>query len=208
MLLFPGANRGCDDVIPHRPWTCDYGPKWDYHITRYAGELGGYRAFREYRSQSCEPLSCHFQCGFVTAYEDIALNKRPAPPVVPPPKYWNAYYRSCAGKPCVDDWFAGYDAGREIGLQSGVSRFQEVYLRRGGCPGGAISPVNYQQSSQGDFAVPQLGPTGASMTPSPMAPPMPSSIVPPAAGPRSATEPPTTVMPRALPNTYGPHGSE
>jgi hypothetical protein len=72
--------------------------------------------------------------GFIAAYEDIALNRLPVPPVLPPPKYWNAFFRSPAGQGCVQEWFAGYDAGREMGQNNGVARFGQVAMRRGyGC---------------------------------------------------------------------------
>ena len=74
------------------------------------------------------------------------MNRQPIPRVAPPPKYWNAYYRSCAGQPYVDDWFAGYDAGFEMGSDSGVSRFREVFLNRTGDPG----PSHYGQAAQGN----------------------------------------------------------
>ncbi len=133
VIRFKGSNGDCDDCIPYRSYTCDYFPCWDYHITRFSGQCCAYRAFGDYRNDCGRPLSHHFKSGFIAAYEDLALNRRPQPPVVPPSKYWNAFYRSCAGQPCIDDWYAGYDAGLEAGSNCGVSRFQEVYLRRNGC---------------------------------------------------------------------------
>jgi hypothetical protein len=132
--LGPSLNsRDCCDCVPHRPWTDDYVDWWDYHITEHTAQKCALRAFGDYRRQaSCRP-SHHFKMGFVAAYEDLALNRKPSPPIVPPAMYWNAYYRSCAGQGCIDDWFAGYDAGLASGFNSSVSRFHEVYLRRGGC---------------------------------------------------------------------------
>lgn len=130
-LVSPCRSRGCDDCTPRRPFTCDYYPWWDYHVTEYTAQKCAFRAYREYKQTCGRPASHHFKCGFIAAYEDLALNRQPVPPIVPPPKYWNAYYRSCAGEQYVDDWFAGYDAGLEMGLNSGVSRFRTLYIRDG-----------------------------------------------------------------------------
>ena len=132
-LVSCSSCRGCSDCVPHRPFTNGYIDWWDYHVTEHTAQRCAFRALAEYRRLCGNPRSHHFKNGFITAYEDLALNRRPAPPVFPPPKYWNAFYRSCAGQKCVDEWFAGYDAGLAMGSNGGVSRFREVYLRREGC---------------------------------------------------------------------------
>ena len=125
-----GSRGGCDDCIPCKPFEDVYKPMWDFYVTEHTAHKCAFRALHEYRLQCGRPMSHHFKRGFIAAYEDLALNRRPQPPIVPPSLYWNAYYRSCAGQPCVDDWFAGYDAGLAAGSNSGVSRFHEIYLRR------------------------------------------------------------------------------
>jgi hypothetical protein len=127
-------SRGCDacgECVPCRPFTCDYYPCWDNHITEHTAQKCAFRAYGDYKRTCGRPPSHHFKCGFIAAYEDLALNRKPIPPIIPPPKYWNAFYRSCAGEVYVDDWFAGYDAGLEMGLNSGVSKFQTIDIRRG-----------------------------------------------------------------------------
>jgi hypothetical protein len=125
------SSRGCDDCTPHRPYTCGYHPCWDDMITQHTAHKCAFRDLKIYRQQCGDPISHHFKMGFIQAYEDLAMNRQPSPPVIPPEKYWNAYYRSCAGQPDVDEWFAGYDAGLDMGCDSGVSRFNEIYLNRG-----------------------------------------------------------------------------
>ena len=118
----------CDSCVPCRPWTCGYYPWMDYHGTEHTAQKCAFRALHQYKQSCGRPVSHHFKNGFISAYEDLALNRRPSPPVVPPPLYWNAYYRSCAGQGHVDEWYAGYQAGLSMGSESGVSRFREIAL--------------------------------------------------------------------------------
>lgn len=133
-------------------------------ITQHTAHKCAFRDLKTYRQQCGGPISHHFKMGFIQAYEDLAMNRRPSPPVIPSDKYWNAYYRSCAGQPDVDEWFAGYDAGLEMGYDSGVSRFHEIYLNRG-CedpvqtngfsPGATLVNPNQQPTSPLPVPIPQ-----------------------------------------------------
>lgn len=120
----------CSDCIPSRPFTPGYDEHHDFYITRHTAQRCAFKGLAAYRRQCRGPMSHHFKMGFIAAYEDLALNRQPAPPILPPPKYWNAFYRSPAGQPCVQDWFAGYDAGRDMGQSSGVSQFNQIAMRR------------------------------------------------------------------------------
>jgi hypothetical protein len=153
--LGPGGamcGNGCSDCIPHRPYTHEYWPEWDYKITQHTAHVCAFRGLKAYRMQCGGSVSHHFKMGFISAYEDIALNRKPIPRIVPPPRYWNAFYRSCAGQSGVDDWFAGYDAGLEMGSQSGVSRFGRIALRRNGCNGGLTNQYAASGESYADAA--------------------------------------------------------
>ena len=142
------ACGNCSDCVPPRPCEDVYKPWWDYHLTEHTAHRCAYRALHEYRKQCGKPVSHHFKRGFISAYEDIAVNRRPSPPIAPPPLYWNAYYRSCAGRPSVDEWYEGYDAGLGMGLEGGVSDFQEIALRR---IGGTKMAPNYTTSNNCDI---------------------------------------------------------
>lgn len=149
----------CDDCAPHPTLKHKYEPWWDYFVTEHTAQRCAFRALCAYRNEYGRPVSHHFKMGFISAYEDLALNRKPVPPIMPPPKYWNAYYRSCAGRKYVEDWFAGYDAGLEIGSSSGVSRFHEIYLRRNRCNTGFANgcgnePVDFSNSGEPDPAGP------------------------------------------------------
>ena len=131
-----GLFRRCSDCTP--PWvpTCQYMSCLDNVVSWETGKNCGLRALARYRLQSRCRISCDFSAGFVQAYIDLAEGRGPLPPSVPPSRYWSAYYRSCAGQPRVEDWYAGYQVGLEQGLHSGVSQFRRVDVRlRGGCSG-------------------------------------------------------------------------
>ena len=145
---FGMRNGGCTDCVPRRAVGCWYDPWWDAEVTKFTGHQCALHAWRDWQKQCPGGASCHFKRGFFQAYEDLAMNRRPSPPVIPPSKYWNAYYRSCAGQPDVEDWFDGYDAGLEWGNGSGVSRFHEIYLNRQGCGIGSANSAGYGQPGE------------------------------------------------------------
>ncbi len=124
----PGAR--CDDCVP--PWVphCGhYRQRLDDKVTRMTALKCAWHGLESYRGRCGGSVSGDFAAGFEQAYLDLAENRTPQPPSIPPSKYWSAFYRSCAGRPHVDDWFAGYHAGLEMGSQSGVSRFNQIDIR-------------------------------------------------------------------------------
>lgn len=121
------CGRGCSDCVPM--WTPYFGHyKWrcDDCVTRMTALRCAWHDLDELEYQSPGALSGHFSAGFEQAYVDLAENRAPKPPSYPPSKYWTAYYRSCAGRPCVEEWYAGYQTGLEHGLQRGVSQFNRI----------------------------------------------------------------------------------
>lgn len=156
-----GNCDNCGDCIPHRPYGDTYKAKCDNFVTQHTAHKCAFHSLGEYQTKCGRPISHDFKAGFIAAYEDLAMNRRPVPPIVPPEKYWNAFYRSCAGKPHVDDWFAGYDTGLEMGMNSGVSRFHEVYLRRGGCDNGPVSQASYSTGPGPVINGPGMNPYGS-----------------------------------------------
>lgn len=127
------CGKRCTDCVPPYVPTCKYKQWLDDYVTHETGKKCGKHALARYRKQTGANLSCDFGAGFVQAYVDLAEARSPLPPSVPPSRYWTAYYRSCAGRPCVEDWYAGYNIGLEEGLQSGVSQFGRVEVRMAGC---------------------------------------------------------------------------
>lgn len=175
-VLHPVGPNCCDNCAPHPTLKHKYEPWWDDFVTQHTAERCAFRALCTYQKESGRPVSHHFKMGFICAYEDLALNRKPLPPIVPPPKYWNAFYRSCAGRKYVDDWYAGYDAGLDSGSNSGVSRFHEIYLRRNRCNTGWINgygnaPVNLQAYGQPDPTNGVQEPVSPTAQPNPVAPP-------------------------------------
>lgn len=131
-----GCGRGqfCSDCIP--PWV----PTWKYNsciddvVVHETGKKCGLKALARYRHQCRARISVDFAYGFVQAYIDLAEGRGPLPPNLPPSCYWTAYYRSCAGQPHVEEWYAGYRVGLEEGLNSGVSQFRRIDIRMNECP--------------------------------------------------------------------------
>ncbi|MDB5344837.1 MAG: hypothetical protein JWP89_3214 [Schlesneria sp.] len=132
------CNSGlfCSDCIP--PWvpTPKYIQCVDDVVVWETGKNCGIHALARYRHQCGQKLTADFSAGFVQAYIDLAEGRGPLPPSVPPSCYWQAYYRSCAGKPRIEEWYAGYQVGLDQGLQSGVSQFRRIDIRTFGCNGG------------------------------------------------------------------------
>lgn len=139
-----GPGLFCSDCIP--PWTpvpC-YCQCVDDVVVWETGKNCGIHALARYKHQCRQKLTADFSAGFVQAYIDLAEGRGPLPPSVPPSRYWQAYYRSCAGRPRVEEWYAGYQVGLEQGLQSGVSQFRRIDVRTFGCNGTqpAAGPVS------------------------------------------------------------------
>ena len=124
----PMLARRCSDCVP--PWvpTFKYESVIDNFVVWSTGKKCGHRALLRYRRQTPGRITTDFAAGFVQAYVDLAEGRGPLPPSVPPSRYWSAYYRSCAGQPRVEQWYAGYNIGLEEGLQSGVSQFRRIEI--------------------------------------------------------------------------------
>jgi hypothetical protein len=130
----------CSDCIP--PWVpcCKYVQCVDDLVVWETGKNCGIHALARYRRQCGTKLSHDFAAGFVQAYIDLAESRGPLPPSVPPSRYWSAYYRSCAGRPRVEEWYAGYQVGLDQGLQTGVSQFRRIDVRTFSCNGSQPGP--------------------------------------------------------------------
>lgn len=122
-----GAGR-CSNCIP--PWVpmCKYCPHIDDLVVCETAKNCGICALARYRKNCGTRLSADFAAGFVQAYIDLAEGRGPLPPNLPPSRYWQAYYRSCAGEPKIEQWYAGYNAGLEDGLHGGVSKFRRIQV--------------------------------------------------------------------------------
>lgn len=144
LLLGGCANWSavCSDCIPPKILGGGYCSPRDRWITKQTAKGCAQRDFHEmYGKRNCTSKS--FEEGFEDAYVDVALGKTPVVPAVPPPTYWNAYYRSCAGSDAVQDWFDGYAAGLEASRYRGVSGFNRISSSwtDGGCgPDGQCGP--------------------------------------------------------------------
>jgi hypothetical protein len=74
-----------------------------------------------------EKCTHDFTQGFVAGYTRI-LDKGGTSdaPSVPPRQYWRVKYRTPAGRPAVEAWFAGYRAGAGAALASGYRNVDTI----------------------------------------------------------------------------------
>lgn len=61
-------------------------------------------------------INAHYRAGFTQAYIDVANGGNGELPPVPPPRYWNAHFRSAKGQWRAERWFDGYRAGAAMAL--------------------------------------------------------------------------------------------
>lgn len=121
------ATNGCGACQPPRcGGYYHYKAFCDDQITRHTARHCAGQALKQFDGPYAK--CSHFRDGFSQAFEDLATGSRPIVPAVPPRRYWHAYYRSSEGRPAVDEWFAGYQAGIEAAPQSGVTDFNRIVL--------------------------------------------------------------------------------
>jgi hypothetical protein len=93
---------------------------------------GMWRAFVDC-SDACE-YSIDFEDGFIQgAAETLRYGCSNHVPLVPDRRYWHRKYRNPAGRQAVADWFAGYEAGMNYVLHTGVHGWNKV-TATGGLP--------------------------------------------------------------------------
>ncbi|HUQ70965.1 MAG TPA: hypothetical protein VM165_15665 [Planctomycetaceae bacterium] len=117
--------RECADCVPPKTATCSYKPGCDNLVIKLTAVGCADDALKAMK-KNCGKQSKDFEAGFRQSYIDQAMGRPALTPPVPARKYWNAYYRSCAGQEAVAQWFEGYRSGLDYGANSGVSRFNRV----------------------------------------------------------------------------------
>jgi len=93
-----------------------YWPKLDeWRTTRTALKCARRNLFKQmWETKSW--INAHYREGFAQAFIDVANGGNGELPAVPPPRYWNAHFRSAKGEWRVERWFDGYRAGSAIAL--------------------------------------------------------------------------------------------
>ena len=61
-------------------------------------------------------IDAHYREGYAQAFIDVANGGNGELPPVPPPRYWNAHFRSPKGEWRIERWFDGYRAGAAFAL--------------------------------------------------------------------------------------------
>jgi hypothetical protein len=116
----------CDNCLPP-----PVAGKYFYHrtldncITTMTAQNCACRDLKQFKHE-CGPVSCDFRSGYTQAYVDLAFGRPACVPAVPPPKYYHAWYRSCAGRDAVEEWYAGYRTGLDYGVNGGVNHFNRI----------------------------------------------------------------------------------
>lgn len=125
-----GSNdaTGCSDGCcgsECRPWRSDLpnGPfGWlDDLSLKFKVKKCADEALDEIENATGHEPSDDFEDGFEQAFVDLAMGRSGATPPVPPPKYWNAYYRAPIGHHSVREWYAGYELGVQRAIDLGIA---------------------------------------------------------------------------------------
>ncbi len=93
------------------PTFSKYWPGLDEWSTNHTAKNVANRQLFSQQLRTFRLLSSHFKDGYRQAFIDIANGGSGDCPPVPPPKYWNTYYRSECGEKYAEQWFNGYRAG-------------------------------------------------------------------------------------------------
>lgn len=126
-----------------------------------------------------------FECGFRTAYRDVALGGDGRVPAVPPKKFWQAASRTEEGHARADAWFRGYECGAEHALNDGQQPYRRIATPDDVGPGYERLPSEYASPR---YSEPLMEPAPA-MHPTPSASP----------GPWSSPAPSTARGPNGMP---------
>lgn len=172
-----GGRSNCEGCSPKcvpksiSRTTC-YIPWYDDLVTRHTATTCANEALRQLEGSCGQAYSGDFRRGFKAAYIATARGSRPIVPAVPPPRYWNAYYRSCAGRQQAEDWLSGYEWGLQYSTQSCITDLRQVvdagktihkapihYIRDPHVP---VRPTGF---APGGFALPPAGLPGYSLPP-------------------------------------------
>jgi hypothetical protein len=132
-----------DDVRPMKYGSVrdglEYGWGWNgYHPQYHYGPPDGIRDHKATKraaikaanealaEQNCGAISRDFEFGFQQAFIDISNGGSGALPVVPPPRYWTAPYRTTWGHNKAREWFSGYEAGASVAKGGALRDAQSV----------------------------------------------------------------------------------
>ncbi|MBA4031235.1 MAG: hypothetical protein C0478_10165 [Planctomyces sp.] len=178
---------GCIDCTPSSMHLHHkYMPWFDDMLTKHTAKKCACRHLAAYAANCGQPVTKDFRRGFEQAFEDVAMGAPEAVPAVAPSRYWQAYYRSGAGRPLVEEWFDGYATGLDYATSSQAAELNRVastdkpYLtpeeQHGGGNTGGMAGSGW---SQPPVIAPQAAPVMSVQPPPNMPPPqMPSYQLP------------------------------
>jgi hypothetical protein len=108
-----------------------YCPPWDDFCVKETAHRHASKSFAQYCQQAGQSFSVDFRDGFKQAYCDLACGGNGVTPAIPPPRYWNARYRTASGHARAQQWFEGYAAGTIQAESEGVKTFNTIPLSPG-----------------------------------------------------------------------------
>lgn len=110
----------CEPGKGAKPWPYftmgKYWPKLDEWKTSRTAASAARKVLWKQMWQTKSWINAHYREGFTQAYIDVANGGNGEVPPVPPPRYWNAHFRSAKGQWRAERWFDGYRAGAAMAL--------------------------------------------------------------------------------------------
>lgn len=97
------------------PTFAKYWPSLDEWSTNQTAKNAAGRTLFMQQLRTLKFYGGDYKDGFTQAYVDIANGGNGECPPIPPPRYWNAFYRSQCGEQYTNQWFDGYRAGAAMG---------------------------------------------------------------------------------------------
>lgn len=93
------------------PTFAKYWPGLDEWSTNHTAKSAARSVLFRQQLRTLRFYNADYKDGFQQAYIDIANGGSGECPPVPPPRYWNTFYRSSCGEKYAERWFDGYRAG-------------------------------------------------------------------------------------------------
>lgn len=136
-----------------------YWPTGDRHTTEKTARRCAAHALHQIKKQYGEKPPSDYAAGFEQAFVDVASGGNGVTPPIPPSQYWNAHYRTPAGRRHAQMWFDGYRDGVASAGQHGIFENRPVAVSEDGAWAAAAMSPELRRSNLPEGIGPQPGPT-------------------------------------------------